>query len=434
MTMRRILQCVLVSCVLTMAGCGLLGSSDSTTNSANENTNASNRANLNTSTPTERAGAIINWKSAAENVQTALDKTSSDKSPAFTARQVSDDVNKALKELGDDDTELRNRCDKCDEETLNAAQAAHKSMLKVIGILQPLQRTPLDAQTKGKIKPFLESALEEVGKASKLSASRATAALNTPTPTPTLKSTPDSGETGAYTLTDWVMIGLAIAAGLLVLVLIGTGILHLRNQSRNHFETHLVKAAKAQISATREAQKEVLDKLSSVSSAQDDTSNRLHELHTEIRSLARLVRESSPNRSDGRAYASLASSYAHSDPSPPKAEPDFPVSASDYLGKMTRFANVVRPDFQNGILINDGDGTGELVLIRDPRLPDETQPLFVVPRHAQFQTKQDFLTYYEKYYDCSRPSAGEVWIVEPAIVEKVSGGWQLREKGVLEIR
>jgi hypothetical protein len=30
--------------------------------------------------------------------------------------------------------------------------------------------------------------------------------------------------------------------------------------------------------------------------------------------------------------------------------------------------------------------------------------------------------------------AGDVWIIGPAVVEKVAGGWQLREKGMLEIR
>lgn len=234
---------------------------------------------------------------------------------------------------------------------------------------------------------------------------------------------------------DYIIYGLAIAGGLLVLVVICMGILHLRNQSRQHLEHQLAKVAAAQASVTREAQKEILDKLSSFSSAQHETNTRLHDVHTEIRSLARLMRDSSPGRGDGRAYSSFGSSYGHIDPSPPpKEEPDFPVSAVDYLGKMTRFANVVKPDFQNGILINDPDGTGELMLIRDSRQPDETQPLFVVPRHAQFSTKQDFYTYYEKYYDCVRPGAGDVWIIDPAVVEKVSGGWQLREKGVLEIR
>ena len=235
-------------------------------------------------------------------------------------------------------------------------------------------------------------------------------------------------------LNDWLKLALVVVGGLLILFLIATGFLHLRNQSWRHHETHLGKAAGAQVSATRVAQKEILDKLSSLSTAHTETATRLHDVHTEIRSLARLVRESSSERRDGHSHAALASTFGYNEPSLPKQEPEFPVSAVDYLGKMTRFANVVKPDFQNGILINDPDGTGELMLIRDSRLPDETQPLFVVPRHGQFQTKQDFYTYYEKYYDCVRPSAGDVWIIDPAVVERVSGGWQLREKGVLEIR
>lgn len=248
-----------------------------------------------------------------------------------------------------------------------------------------------------------------------------------------LQRSETGNETGEPAYLDWVIFGLEITGGLVVLAILVMGFLHFRNQSKHHLETNIAKAAGVQLSVARDAQKEILDKLSSLSSAQSETSARLSDVHTEVRSLARLVRESSFTRGDHRGPVSVSSSSAHQ-PSPPKEEPEFPVSAGDYLGKMTRFANVVRPDFQNGILVSDPDGQGELMLIRDSRLPDETQPLFVVPRYAQFQTKQDFYTYYEKYYDCSRPSAGDVWIIEPAVVQNVSGGWQLREKGVLEIR
>jgi len=112
----------------------------------------------------------------------------------------------------------------------------------------------------------------------------------------------------------------------------------------------------------------------------------------------------------------------------------FPISIGDYLSKMQRSSNIVRPDFQNDILVSDPGGTGELVLIRDAAISDELQPLFVVPRVTQFQTKQDFYTYYQKYYECARPAAGDIWIIDPAVVSRVSGGWQLREKGVLEVR
>ena len=65
---------------------------------------------------------------------------------------------------------------------------------------------------------------------------------------------------------------------------------------------------------------------------------------------------------------------------------------------------------------------------------DGRDGLLMVPRVGQFQTRQDFHTYFGKYYDCQYPTAGDVWIVSPAIVSTVPGGWQLREKGVLEVR
>ena len=120
-------------------------------------------------------------------------------------------------------------------------------------------------------------------------------------------------------------------------------------------------------------------------------------------------------------------------PPPPQPElPAFPVTADAYLRKMQRHATVVKPDFQNGILIADPENKGELVLVQDTSISHDT--LFVVPRATQFQMKQDFYTYYERYYECERPASGTVWIVDPAVVERVQGGWELREKGVLEVR
>ncbi len=99
---------------------------------------------------------------------------------------------------------------------------------------------------------------------------------------------------------------------------------------------------------------------------------------------------------------------------------------------MQRYATVVKPDFQNGILVADTENKGELVLVQDASISHDT--LFIIPRATQFQMKQDFYTYYERYYDCERPASGTVWILDPAVVERVQGGWTLREKGVLEVR
>jgi hypothetical protein len=229
------------------------------------------------------------------------------------------------------------------------------------------------------------------------------------------------------------VLALKLVAGVLALVLLATVITYLWKRSWRTVELNVGQLLKAHLAATREAQPDYASRLSSLSQAQTEMSSRLTELDTEVRSIARLVRESlATRRNDYNPSFGGFNYQSHIESVSLKDEPEFPVSAVDYLGKMNRFANVVRPDFQNGILVNDPNGDGELVLIRDSR--DDTQPLFVVPRATQFQTKQDFYTYYQKYYDCDRPSAGDVWIIGPAVVERVAGGWQLREKGMLEIR
>jgi len=114
--------------------------------------------------------------------------------------------------------------------------------------------------------------------------------------------------------------------------------------------------------------------------------------------------------------------------------PVFPIAADDYLRKEQFKAVVVKRDFQNDMLILDPEAKGELMLIRDPRIPDEMQTLLIVPRVTQFQMRQEYYNFYERYFDCRNPESGAVWILAPGTVDKVSGGWQLRDKGKLEIR
>jgi len=168
-------------------------------------------------------------------------------------------------------------------------------------------------------------------------------------------------------------------------------------------------------------------------------SNGMAELQSEIRELRRGLQDDNRAILDGvrragassAAYAAYPAGYAA--PSPRvKEEPDFPAAAEEFLNKNRRGAVVVKPDFQNGILVQDAEGNGELVLVRDYGAPDEL--LYVVPRVGYFQTKQDFYNYYDRYYECARPSAGTVWIVQPAVVDRANGGWLLREKGELEVR
>lgn len=170
--------------------------------------------------------------------------------------------------------------------------------------------------------------------------------------------------------------------------------------------------------------------------------NRVSELQSEIRELRRSLQDDNRAILDGvrragassAAYAVSGSSGYAAQQSPrfEREEPAFPAAAEEYLNKNRRDALVVKPDFQNGILVQDAEGQGEFMLVRDYSAPDEL--LYVIPRIGYFQTKQDFLTYYAKCYECARPSAGTVWIIQPAVVDRISGGWTLREKGELEVR
>lgn len=72
---------------------------------------------------------------------------------------------------------------------------------------------------------------------------------------------------------------------------------------------------------------------------------------------------------------------------------------------------------------------GELVLLRNGNDRD----FIVIPSMAYFSLKEDFYNSYQCCYDCENPAAGEVQVIEPAVVGEVSGGWALTCRGLLEI-
>jgi hypothetical protein len=422
MTMKRILHCTLIFMVLVTSGCGFFSDDPSPAPGANPS-------------PSPQARNTPDFKETAEDVRRALAQLNSSgrTGQPQTVGPVKQEINKALQKLGKDEDELRERCTTCNEK-------AKADAIKVLQVLTAI-RDDLGPDSR-KVAELGEDAKEDLQEKLKQQ-TNILDQLNAPNPKPTEAAsarptmTTVSGtneDTGDPWWSDTLILSAKIVAALLALFLLLTAVTYLWKYSWRTLETNVARMVKAHVAATREAPPDYTAKLSSLASTQAETNSKLSELDTEVRSLARFVRESlarRPDRSssyDGSNYQSAAEDASLRD------EPEFPVSAVDYLGKMTRFANVVRPDFQNGILVHDPEGSGELVLIKDPRVRDDTQPLFVVPRATQFHTKQDFYTYYQKYYDCVKPSAGDVWILGPAVVEKVTGGWQLREKGMLEIR
>ena len=104
------------------------------------------------------------------------------------------------------------------------------------------------------------------------------------------------------------------------------------------------------------------------------------------------------------------------------------LTVSSYLtqaaGRMVRVNSVfMRPE----TLTQDADG--KFVLMQNQR----GQHL-AIPNLPRFGSAQDY-SQFQKFYDCDQPTAGEIIIVEPAIINQdpASGEWNLAKKGTLQI-
>jgi hypothetical protein len=110
---------------------------------------------------------------------------------------------------------------------------------------------------------------------------------------------------------------------------------------------------------------------------------------------------------------------------------DFPAAAAQCLKTAGGREVRVRFDVLRDLFVKDAGG-GPFALLHDWGVPGGI--VYLLPRLMYFHAKVDFHNYYEQFYNCRRPTAGEVWIAEPAVVERAAGGWRLRQKGLLEVR
>src|SRR6476661_6083813 len=88
--------------------------------------------------------------------------------------------------------------------------------------------------------------------------------------------------------------------------------------------------------------------------------------------------------------------------------PAFPALVASYL-KRTKSANKVNVtfDYETGVFVPVEDG--EFVVITGLEQP------VVLPRATKFAAKRDFYEYYQDYYHCANPDAGDVQIIQPAL-------------------
>ncbi|HYV10054.1 MAG TPA: hypothetical protein VE980_04010 [Pyrinomonadaceae bacterium] len=106
--------------------------------------------------------------------------------------------------------------------------------------------------------------------------------------------------------------------------------------------------------------------------------------------------------------------------------PAFPSLVANYL-KRTRAANKVNVtfDYETGVFAPVEDGEFVVVTNQDQA--------FVLPRASKFSTKRDFYEFYQDYYHCPNPDAGDVQIVQPAFVKRAENGWSLVATGILDV-
>ena len=109
--------------------------------------------------------------------------------------------------------------------------------------------------------------------------------------------------------------------------------------------------------------------------------------------------------------------------------PSFPCSVAHYLRK-TKAANKrnVTFDYESELFVPVEDG--EFVLISTG---NEAIQTIVLPRTARFASRRDFYEFYQDYYHCAKPDAGEVHIIQPATVVPTVAGWKLLTSGILEV-
>ena len=428
--MRLINGLLIFSCLL-LASCN---SPDNAGQTKRTTSNANAQPKRNTSSQTSSPAPPIEWLVAKKSIASARAKFEAKNKDTATVRQVVDDANQALGKLPKDDAEIDLTCGSCGADALSKTKHARTSLAEVTKTLNEQSAKKLgelSSSVTSRIISDLENASSDLQEASDAySPARPNSGDNSNSNDNNSANQGDTREAvSSWTDLIWPIAGGVAGLGLIVLAVFG--LLRLRAGFWMKLDGHVSDIVAAHVGGVKKRHDESTKHLTTMADETRKTSSRLESIEGEIQALGRRLRQGAL---DGSGYQGSSARQAFDAAPVYPVEPEFPASADEYLNKMKRNSIVVKPDFQNGILVNDNDGKGELVLIRDSSIPDDAQPLFVVPRVTQFQTKQEFHAYYERYYDCQRPSAGDVWIIDPAVVSTVPGGWQLREKGVLEVR
>jgi hypothetical protein len=191
-----------------------------------------------------------------------------------------------------------------------------------------------------------------------------------------------------------------------------------------------------------EKQSDKFHELNAAVSGLKDMSGRVIALQDSLFRLSQKINTGQEEQRAGKRLFEERDAYNNAPPAPPNFEQpadgyaddsiDFPITVNSFMTRLGGQPQVVKPDPLKGILVKDPERRGPFVLARDGSVPGGH--FYIVPRTVRFQAQEDFYNHYEQFYECTRPTAGEVWVNEPAVVDPVDGGWRLRDKGILEVK
>lgn len=160
-----------------------------------------------------------------------------------------------------------------------------------------------------------------------------------------------------------------------------------------------------------------------LSRVKDDLGLQIHSAKRNSEEAKRLARarESAPNVSEPVRAGQVLEVVP---------DPTFPSLVADYLNRLRPDQRTaVEADFRTDRLVAATAESAPFVFVEDA---DGSGAGIVLPK-PHLQRSQEFSSYYKGYYHCTDPSAGEVYIIEPAVVSPDGKGWRLSQMGRMEI-
>jgi hypothetical protein len=174
----------------------------------------------------------------------------------------------------------------------------------------------------------------------------------------------------------------------------------------------LIKDIKAILAEQKE---EILTKIVALEARVEELSKRLAEPPTPP------TPEPTPPAADGDGRAKVLLSIGH------------PATVDEYLTRSREAQLTLLPVKSDVSVFNNlaQDEDNRFWLARD----DGSREGVLFPKASRLGSDDEFYTFYGKYYECAEPSAGDVLIVSPGIVEEDEqhGGWRVKTKGVLKV-